>query len=523
MAVAAPLVRSMSDLSERYTGLHLQVHLPATIMVEGVLAGIAVSMLAALVPARRATRIDIATELHDQARRVETAPTTCYRQAAVLLAIGGLGLAGTWVGQRGGALSSWQPAVAELGLLITIVCLFRVVGKLTPLLVAAGSRLSVFRRGPARLAVANLVREPKRTSVLAVAVGATVGIACVLGSLIPAIGDGATEFSRKSSAGRAWVSTLPSNNSSAIDAKISPSVEAALLRVPGVAGLAPLTFLPVDGGSLGPLGVLGYDGAPTEWPVYKGERGAVVLARGEVMVGPALARINHLHAGSVMHIPGRGRMVDLRVGGIWADPNNTGLGVTMTRDLQQSIWGPQPVGEMYVQPVAGLSAAALAGRITAAHLDPHLRALAPDGLATDLAKEIQGFMTPFWALQRALLLVVFIAAASTFLLVSVQRRREQGLLAAVGMAPSDLGRMTLVEAGVVGLAGTVLGALASVGTYLAMSLVAPILTGLRPPFHIAYAAPLIYGVIATAVVLAGAALPAWRTSRLDVVAALQYE
>ena len=79
------------------------------------------------------------------------------------------------------------------------------------------------------------------------------------------------------------------------------------------------------------------------------------------------------------------------------------------------------------------------------------------------------------------------------------------------------------RAGVVGVAGTILGALASVGTYLAMSFVAPILTGLKPPFHIAYAAPLIYGVIATTVVLAGAALPAWRTSRLDVVAALQYE
>ena len=59
--------------------------------------------------------------------------------------------------------------------------------------------------------------------------------------------------------------------------------------------------------------------------------------------------------------------------------------------------------------------------------------------------------------------------------------------------------------------------------YRTMTFVAPILTGLKPPFHLSPSAPLIYGFIATVVVLAGAALPAWRTSRLDVVAALQYE
>jgi len=83
--------------------------------------------------------------------------------------------------------------------------------------------------------------------------------------------------------------------------------------------------------------------------------------------------------------------------------------------------------------------------------------------------------------------------------------------------------MTMIEAGLIGLAGSVLGAVASVGAYLALAWVSPILTGLQPPMRFDPIAPLGYGLLATACVVLGAAWPAWRTSRLEVVTALQYE
>jgi len=51
----------------------------------------------------------------------------------------------------------------------------------------------------------------------------------------------------------------------------------------------------------------------------------------------------------------------------------------------------------------------------------------------------------------------------------------------------------------------------------------PVLFGLHAPFRLALDAPLLYGAVALATVLLGAALPAWRTSRLEIVEALQYE
>jgi putative ABC transport system permease protein len=257
--------------------------------------------------------------------------------------------------------------------------------------------------------------------------------------------------------------------------------------------------------------------------VYRGVPGEEALARGEVMVGTALARAKHLRPGSVLQVPGRDGMVDLKVGGVWGDPNGLGKGITMSRSAMDRIWGPQPVDEIWVTPQPGVSVGGLAERVRTATLDPAVRALTPDELADDIAVDVKGFTAPFWALQRALLLVAIVATLSTMLLVGLQRRREHGVLAALGMAPVDLARMTLVEAGTVGLAGSVLGAVASVGAYLALAFVSPILTGLEPPFRFDPLAPLGYGALATVCVVLGAAWPAWQTSKLEVITALQYE
>jgi lipoprotein-releasing system permease protein len=122
-----------------------------------------------------------------------------------------------------------------------------------------------------------------------------------------------------------------------------------------------------------------------------------------------------------------------------------------------------------------------------------------------------------------MLVVAFIATASTLLLAGVKRRAEHGLLAAVGMPPGDLGRMVLVEAGLFGVLGTMCGFVAGLLGLVTFSIASTSMTGLTIPFHLDLTPLLVYGLIATAFVLAGAALPAWRTSRLDPVMALRYE
>jgi ABC-type antimicrobial peptide transport system permease subunit len=107
------------------------------------------------------------------------------------------------------------------------------------------------------------------------------------------------------------------------------------------------------------------------------------------------------------------------------------------------------------------------------------------------------------------------------LLTGIQRRREQGMLAAVGMPPIDLARMTLVEAGLLGLTATVVGGLTSQLTLLCITWASSSATGLGLPFQPQLEVVLFAGAAATLVTLAGAALPAYRTSRLDPAFALR--
>src|SRR5207248_308091 len=189
----------------------------------------------------------------------------------------------------------------------------------------------------------------------------------------------------------------------------------------------------------------------------------------------------------------------------------------------ERIAGPRPPDWVLLVPQAGVSAPELADAVRAARLAPNLKVFDPDELTTELAHDFKGFLAPFTLLSQGLLVVAFIATASTLLLAGVKRRAEHGLLAAVGMPPGDLGRMVLVEAGLFGVLGTFSGFIGGVLSLVAFSLASTSLTGLYIPFQLNLWPLLTYGVLATACVLAGAALPAWRTSRLDPVTALRYE
>jgi putative ABC transport system permease protein len=152
-----------------------------------------------------------------------------------------------------------------------------------------------------------------------------------------------------------------------------------------------------------------------------------------------------------------------------------------------------------------------------------MTAQTPDQLAQQISNDIKGIFSSFYAIQRALLLVAFVAVLATLLLVAVQRRRELALLAAVGMRPSELGRMVVLEAVAVGVVGTVLGTVFGVGMYAALHLVLPVFIGFHDPFRLDLSSVPAAGVVVTLIVVVAAAWPAWRTSRVEVVENLQYE
>jgi putative ABC transport system permease protein len=525
IAMAGPIVSSLSTFGERTTGVALQVHADATPFIVGAVMGTVMAALAAFLPARRAMRMDVAAELSNRGARDEAAPSVGLRRALLFTGIGCAGLVLCWLAQRDGALAPWQPIAGQLGTGVAAAAFVVAGGAFAPVILALILRARPRSRAPVRLGLANLVREPGRTATMSAAVAAPVATAFIIASFITSINEAVTENVTRSTKGYVRASTTPANNSINLDAGLSGPVVTALGQLPGVVGVDRGAAV-LTGQKAGELvGVKGYGRTDFEFTphVYRGTADRERFARGEVMVGPALARRLDLHDGSRLRLATPTGWSEVTVQGVWDDGDFGASSVSMPLALLEQLYGPQPIRDVGLKVAPGVDPKQVRTAVYDADLDPAMTAQTPEELAALVSKDIEGSFASFWAIQRALLLVAFVAVLATLLLVAIQRRRELALLSAVGMRPSEMGRMVIFEAVAVGVTGTVLGMIFGVGMYAALNMVLPIFIGFHNPSRLDLTSVPLWGLVATVIVAAAAFLPAWRTARTEVVENLQYE
>jgi putative ABC transport system permease protein len=371
--------------------------------------------------------------------------------------------------------------------------------------------------------VANLVRDPGRTAVMTIAVGSAVAVAFLVASSRISIHDAIAHGIAVGNPREVQVSTLAPDNTINIDAKPSAALVARLAATPGVSSIDRNVAMLTGHTNAGLIGVSAYDRPWLPFPLIAGTKDRASYERGNVLVGAGLARAHHLRPGSRLRLDTPTGYAFVTVGGIWGNGNFNGRVVDMPMALLERLYGPQPADAVGVIAAPGQSVTGLAHRIRAANLDPGLRIDTPAQLVARVSNDVSRQLAPFDALQRGLLVVAFVAVLSTLLLVGVQRHRELGLLAAVGMEPSQLSFMTLAEAAAVGVIAVLLSVVGAAGMTVAFYFVVPIIVGFHDPLRFSFGSLAVSGPAAIIVVMAAAALPAWRTSRLEVLEALQYE
>jgi putative ABC transport system permease protein len=522
IVVAGPVTAAMSDFTELVAGIPLEVHVGVGSIVLGALLGVLVAVAASVVPARRALRVDIAAELAHRDLRDEAAAPSRWVRAGVWSAVAALGFLGCWLCQRNGAIEPWQAVVGPAGFLVLAVGTLFATASVAPGLVATLRRPSVRTGAPTRLAVANLVRDPRRTGIMAVAISAAVVTAFTVGSFNRSIRHAITESLTDNLDGVA-VSTVEPNNTVNVEAKISQATIDAIAALPEVAAVHRGAGVFVGTKTTEIIGVEGYEQPWLELPLLLGTKDPDRLEAGEAIVGPAIARRLGTRPGDALRLATPTGFVEIPVQGIWQDGDYAGNSVQISYGLLELLYGPQPVQFLNADPVAGVSSDELARVIRAADLDPDLEVRTALELAAVISDEVSDQLAPFWVIQRSLLLVAFVAVLSTLLLVGVQRRREMGLLAAVGMRPPELARMVLSEAGLVAAAGIVTGAVVGVVMFTGLLWVMPLIIGFHDPFRPDLGTLLSASVAVLVLSIAAASWPAWRAARLEVLEALQYE
>ncbi len=249
-----------------------------------------------------------------------------------------------------------------------------------------------------------------------------------------------------------------------------PGVRATLGAAPGVVAVAPVLQLtePITAGTRSQL--LSMFAVPPEalrwsrldagrWPTTAGE---IALSRGAAeALGVAVGA----------QVTGSLTDQQLTVVGVTDEPSTlfTKTGYAASARFQQFGVDPDGADTWAVKGAAGTEPAELVAQLQRA-----LTATGPEvkvGLAEDvrqaavkkLAGDFEVFTNLLWAFAAVALVVGMITIANTFSITLAQRRRQIGLLRAVGATGSQVRRRFLAEAVILGVLGSILGLAAGIG------------------------------------------------------------
>jgi putative ABC transport system permease protein len=429
---------------------------PRTIWVS-LLVGTLVTVVAALVPARRATQV-----LPVEALRDSTPGSEKPSRRRTLIGIGlcAAGVAGMLSALYGGV----DMRVLGLGVVAALVgVLVALPSTVRPLASVIATPLRL-RGIPGELAQQNAVRNPRRTSSTAAAlmIGLTlvVSMGVVASSLKASFGD---VLSDRLSADLYVTTSGPQSPG------FSPSVIGAVSAAPGVAKV-----------SASGLGTARFDDATSTFSSVdpataeqmmklNTSQGSVTgLGQDGVLVAKSAATKNGWKLGDTITAEfaasGEHR---LRIVGVydkgWIQDN-----FILSLAEQNAFAGPQLVEMGLVRIAAGADKSAVQGAISTALADhPDAQVLDQKGFE-ELSKGFLNTMLTFVTVMLLLaVLIALLGIVNTLALSVYERTRELGLLRAVGMTRAQVRSMVRWESVVISLIGAVAGAALGIGIGLA--------------------------------------------------------
>ena len=478
--------------------------------------GLAVTLAAALEPARRAGRIPPVEALKARLDLPTARRARLRWLVAVFAMVGAVGLL-VWPRSAGDAALVRASAVYAT-LLVVALCVPLVLPVLARV---AGAPFALVVRLEERLARASILRDRGRA---ALTVGAlTVGLA-----MIVALG-GVGEHAR--AAAGAWVADVVPGDlvvTSIFPRSADEGLDATLSDLPGIAAISPIaTFdLAVDGVRTDGAAMVGADlAADGRFRFVAGDRTAALAALdagGAVIVPLGIADRDGLAVGDILAATAAdGSVVTLRVAGITERtlPGRTGesMVVGWTDAERLGVAGADDFAVRFSPTATADQRAALDDAARSLALEP----VTLGRIQGAIGEALDRVFSLFDALALVAVVVAALGIVNTLTMNVFERVREIGVLRAAGMTRRQVWRSVVVEAGVTGGIGAICGVAA--GLVIGGLMVA--LAGGR--LEVALGVPwLAVGVafgLGIGLAMLAAAYPARLASRVSIVRAVGYE
>jgi len=244
-----------------------------------------------------------------------------------------------------------------------------------------------------------------------------------------------------------------------------------------------------------------------------------------LMLSDNLAQLQHLHAGDTVELPAPNGVIRLPIAGIVVDYSDQQGTILMDRSLFKTYWHDDSVNVFRVYLSAGASVPEVKQQILAKYAGQRQMFVLTNGEVRTYILRITDQWFGLSAVQIAVAVLVAILGIVNTLTVSItDRRRELGVLQAVGGLHGQIRRTIWMEALSIGALGLALGyALGAINLYYILEIVHRDIAGMRfdyqfPLFVTLALVPTILGAAFVA-----ALWPAESAVRGSLVEALEYE
>jgi putative ABC transport system permease protein len=469
--------------------------------------GVGVTVLSAIVPARRAVGIPPVAALVEHTEDSAAGVPLRRRRVGAVMAV--VGVAALAAGVSGPTVT--LVGVGSVALLIARAMLVPLVAR--PLAGVLGRPLRAMFGTPGRLGRENSMRSPRRTAQTAAALMVGIGLVSTIGVLGASLTASATD-QIDSAVNADYLITSTGGFSRSVPSEVSrlPGVNAVTDVYRGqfefrgsLSGLAAVT--PARLGGTVNLHILDGSGAPA-------------LAAGELLIDATTASTDHLHVGSVVDVRfAQTGPTTMRIGGIYKTNPLIGKYVTGERFFASHFDSPLP-GAVLVKTTPGVRGfEGLLNRRLAAY--PNLTIQTRAQFESQQKANINQLLGLVYVLLALAVLIALIGIVNTLMLSVFERTREIGLLRAVGMRRGQVKAMIRSESVIIALFGSMIGVVMGTGVGLALA------SALRNNgvTKVAVPVPSLVGFVLVSAILGliAASCPARRAAGLDVLTAIATE
>jgi putative ABC transport system permease protein len=489
-------------------------------VVIALVVGVIVTLVSALVPAWRASRVPPVAAMRDLA--IESGGQSRLRFIVGLVAtVGGVVLVVTGANGRSAAIVGVGVGLAFIGLLLLGPVLAR------PFSHGIGAPVARVRGVTGDLARENAGRSPKRTAATAQAL--MIGVLIVSFFLVvnASLRASIDAFLDDSFAGDF---VIDSGSFGAIG--LPTQVAERVSQVPGVEDVVPVRFARarVEGDD---TGVTGTTPGAFDLLGLQLRDGSASLARGTILLSADKAKDLGLGVGDrvTADFPNTGSHT-YTVGGIYdTEQEGTGIGnfVLGLDDYDEAVGGANATNNpdvtdasVFVKLEPGASVSEVQPEIEAAVADfPTAEVQSVDEYKDAIGSQFDAILLLMLGLLALALFIALIGIANTIALSVIERTRELGLLRAVGTSRRQLRSTIRWESAIIAVFGTLLGL--AVGLLGGWGFITALSDEGFTEFRIPYGQVIAVVLIAAAAGIVAALLPAWRASRMNVLDAIHTE